>query len=89
MNITAPSEQPKTVGEAYRRIARRAQELTAAGENCAASTGWDAWWRVLKALAGEIHYPYAYDGNEDCWRDYHRDAYSPAEALEEDISYLD
>jgi hypothetical protein len=81
------AENIVTVGDAYRLIKKRVQERRDAGID--KPTTWDEWWTELKALAASpINWDFVGDGNEACWREYFNDGNSPAEALEEDISYI-
>lgn len=77
-----------TVGDAYRLIKQRVQERRTAG--ILKPIEWEDWWAELKALAeAPVNWNFVHDGNEDSWREYFENSYSPADALEEDISYCD
>jgi len=64
----------KHLGEVRKKIAR---------ENASAED-WEKWWTELQRLATAANWPCSED---EPWRDYYSDGYTPKDALEEEMSY--
>lgn len=49
----------------------------------------DEWFAQLKVEMAKGGHPYANTEDQECWRCYWEEGYSPADALAEDASYAD